>query len=234
MTNETSKKIVLLTGNEFLSDLLRTAVDCLYSLDDFIDAGGMVQEAGRSQRQLLLLRATLASTLRMLHTCSSTSVNALPSWISKDSIHWAAEETMDPAILALSQLSNSVEARHKKRHGHGQHASPPAPEPSSPPAPTMPPVRPPQSVAPSLPTLPPPPTEAPELSPDVLPPPPKDGIGVPVGYLSPSPGYQAPPYQIHVCGYPCSDSNDCDWACALCCYRPSGNSTCCYDVPMFP
>ncbi|KNA04483.1 hypothetical protein SOVF_199290 [Spinacia oleracea] len=47
----------------------------------------------------------------------------------------------------------------------------------------------------------------------------------PASPLAPAP----PPYQIHGCGYPCSDSNDCDWPCTLCCWQ---NQTCCYDLPM--
>jgi len=88
--------------------------------------------------------------------------------------------------------------------------------------------------------IPPPPAEAPwsALSPaDMLPMAPSgDDIGVPYGYVSPPPGYQAPPYQPHVCGWPCKDSNDCDGPCTLCCYNPHGNSFCCHEdyYPVFP
>ncbi|XP_021859035.1 uncharacterized protein [Spinacia oleracea] len=60
-------------------------------------------------------------------------------------------------------------------------------------------------VRPSPVSPPPAPTEAPASAPN-------EGI---------------PPYQIHGCGYPCSDSNDCDWPCTVCC----ANQTCCYDEP---
>ncbi|XP_010671182.2 leucine-rich repeat extensin-like protein 5 [Beta vulgaris subsp. vulgaris] len=60
------------------------------------------------------------------------------------------------------------------------------------------------------------PTQEPPLSPA---PAPDNGIGVGV-----------PPYQIHGCGYPCSDSNDCDWPCTVC----GVNGTCAFEEPFFP
>uniref|UniRef100_A0A803MQL9 Uncharacterized protein n=1 Tax=Chenopodium quinoa TaxID=63459 RepID=A0A803MQL9_CHEQI len=47
----------------------------------------------------------------------------------------------------------------------------------------------------------------------------------PAPALEPTDGI--PPYQIHGCGYLCSDSNDCDWPCTVCCR----NQTFCYDEP---
>ena len=43
----------------------------------------------------------------------------------------------------------------------------------------------------------------------------------------PAPAPAIAPYQIHGCGFKCSDSNDCDWPCTVCC----ANQTCCFEEP---
>jgi len=62
------------------------------------------------------------------------------------------------------------------------------------------------------------------------PPPPPPLATPPPPPPAPPPPEATPPYQIHGCGYICSDSNDCDAPCTVCC----ANMTCCYEVPMFP
>ncbi|XP_021760563.1 uncharacterized protein LOC110725381 [Chenopodium quinoa] len=63
-----------------------------------------------------------------------------------------------------------------------------------------------------------------------LAPSPSVGESVPAPALAPTDGVEIPPYEIHGCGYKCSDSNDCDWPCTTCC----ANQTCCNDESFIP
>ena len=76
------------------------------------------------------------------------------------------------------------------------------------------------------------PSQAPEPAPspssgedegDIDAPKPPYDIGVPADL--PPPGQEYPPYQVHGCGFPCFDDNDCDWPCTAC----GANNTCQYD-----
>ncbi|KAL2921541.1 Helicase SWR1 [Bienertia sinuspersici] len=59
----------------------------------------------------------------------------------------------------------------------------------------------------------------------ILPSPSPSPLPLIVAAPTPTDGEEVPPYQPYGCGYPCSDSNDCDWPCTLCC----ANQTCCYE-----
>ncbi|CAO2821435.1 unnamed protein product [Amaranthus hypochondriacus] len=104
-----------------------------------------------------------------------------------------------------------AEARHKHVHHKNYHHRRVKPSPV-----TLPPSPPPQ-ITPS-------PTPTPSVED-----PPRESAPVP-SYPEPAPYIDInnlPPYQIHGCGYPCSDSNDCDAPCTIC----GANYTCAYDEP---
>ncbi|KNA04484.1 hypothetical protein SOVF_199300 [Spinacia oleracea] len=131
-----------------------------------------------------------------------------------------------------------AEARQKHAHpgNNGHHRVKYSPLPSQPLSPTTAPVP-----APNGGGTPPSPSSSPPLSvpispsfPEddeiVTPPPPFDPYNIGTPAVGPPPGYVFPPYQTHGCHYPCTDSNDCDWPCTVCCW----NNTCCYDWPELP
>ncbi|XP_021765832.1 leucine-rich repeat extensin-like protein 3 [Chenopodium quinoa] len=85
----------------------------------------------------------------------------------------------------------------------------------------------------------PPPPEEEQDDEIITPPPPYDpyNVGTPSEYPTPydpynvgTPSVDVPAYKPHGCKYNCTDSNDCDWPCTVCCW----NGTCCYDWPELP